>query len=368
MTFLGPMLPILSARWLLTDARSGSLIFAQFFSSMFGMFCSGVLVERRGYRFTFIAGLVLMGLGMALLTSGPWLLGIVSVCIFGFGHGVTTPAGNLRTAEINPGGSASALNLINAVWGLGAVSSPFLIAFAQRAHRISIFLYGTAAALLVLQMAFALVRFEPDKRVISTQSPSHGKIWTGRLLPLICALFFIYVGTETSFGGWIASYARRLESGQHSLWAMMPSFYWGALLAGRLLAPFALRFTRETTVATAGLVLSLLGGTAIVAAHGMELLIVGSVLAGLGLATIFPISVSLLPGWFGESVNRASGAVFASGNTGGAALPWVVGLVSTQMGSLRFGFMVPLIGTAAMLIFYLIEGNIVSRTRRTAVT
>ncbi len=365
MTFLGPMLPILSARWSLTDARSGSLIFAQFFSSMFGMFCSGILVERRGYRFTFIAGLVLMACGMALLTSGPWLLGIASVCVFGFGHGITTPAGNLRTAETNPRGSASALNLINAVWGLGAVSCPLLIEFAQRAHKISWFLYGTAAALLVLLIAFALIRFEPDKRTVPTASRSKGKIWEGRVLPLICALFFIYVGTETSFGGWIASYARRLESGPHSLWAMMPSFYWGALLAGRLLAPFALRLSRETTVARIGLILSLLGGSAIVAAHGMGLLIVGTVLAGLGLATIFPISVSLLPGWFGESANRASGAVFASGNTGGAVLPWVVGAVSTQTGSLRFGFTVPLLGAAAMLVFYLAGDGIVSRTQET---
>jgi len=366
MTFLGPMLPILSARWSLSDARSGSLIFAQFFSSMFGMFSSGILVERRGYRFTFIAGLVLMALGMALLTSGPWLLGIISVCIFGIGHGITTPAGNLRTAEINPRGSASALNFINAIWGLGAVSSPFLIAFAQKAHKISLFLYGTAAALLVLLIAFAFIRFEPDRRTVSVSSPSHDKLWAGRLLPVVCALFFIYVGTETSFGGWIASYARRLDSGQHSFWAMMPSFYWGALLAGRLLAPVALRFISAPTVAKNGLILALLGGSAIVAAHGMGLLIVGSVLAGLGLASIFPISVSLLPGWFGESANRASGAVFASGNTGGAVLPWLVGVVSTQAGSLRFGFTVPLLGAAAMLIFYVSEGSIASRTGETA--
>jgi FHS family glucose/mannose:H+ symporter-like MFS transporter len=368
MTFLGPMLPILSVRWSLTDARSGSLIFAQFFSSMFGMLSSVILVERRGYRFTFLAGLALMALGMALLTSGPWLLGIVSVCIFGIGHGITTPAGNLRTAEINPRGSAAALNFINAIWGLGAVSSPFLIAFAQKSHNISIFLYGTATALVVLLIAFALVKFEPDRRTVSGASPAHEKLFPGRLLPVICALFFIYVGTETSFGGWIASYARRLDSGPHSFWAMMPSFYWGALLAGRLLAPVALRFTPATVVAKTGLILSLLGGSAIVAAHGMGLLIVGSVLAGLGLASIFPISVSLLPGWFGESANRASGAVFASGNTGGAVLPWLVGVVSTQADSLRFGFTVPLFGAAAMLIFYLSEGSIASRTRANATT
>src|SRR5579863_6712822 len=141
MTFLGPMLPVLSARWSLTDEQAGYLLFAQFFSSMFGMLASGSLVHRIGYRLTLIIGLLLMASGMALLVSGPWLVGMIAVCVLGIGHGITTPAGNLRTAEVNPHSSASALNLINAVWGVGAVSSPFLVAITQRAHRTPLFLY-----------------------------------------------------------------------------------------------------------------------------------------------------------------------------------------------------------------------------------
>ena len=41
------------------------------------------------------------------------------------------------------------------------------------------------------------------------------------------------------------------------------------------------------------------------------------------------------PQWFGESERNATSAVFASGNTGGAVLPWVVGTLSTHTGSLR---------------------------------
>src|SRR5438309_7363212 len=159
MTFLGPMLPTLAARWSLSDASAGSLIFAQFFSSMFGMLLSGTLVQRLGYRVTLIGGLALMAGGMALLASGPWLVGITAVCTLGIGFGLTTPAGNLRTAEIDRRRSASALNVINAIWGIGAMSSPFFVAVALRAHRPSAFLYGTAAALLVLLIALALVRF-----------------------------------------------------------------------------------------------------------------------------------------------------------------------------------------------------------------
>jgi FHS family glucose/mannose:H+ symporter-like MFS transporter len=360
MTFLGPMLPILSVRWALTDARSGSLIFAQFFSSMFGMLLSGVLVERLGYRLTLILGLALMASGMALLAFGPWLLGLFAICVLGVGHGLTTPAGNLRTAEINPQGSAAALNVINAVWGIGAMSSPFLVALAQRVHSIPLFLYGTAAALTVLLLALASTRFVPDTHahVALSSGPASSSLWNNRILPVICVLFFVYVGTETSFGGWVATYARRMEPTQHSFWnqqlaTMTPSFFWGSLLVGRALAPLALKFARETTVAKAGLTLALLGGLALVSAHGMALVVAGSVLAGLGLASIFPISVSLLPGWFGDSARRASGPVFGSGNMGGATLPWVVGAVSTHYGSLRVALFVPLLGVAAMLAFYI---------------
>src|SRR6266496_2491980 len=356
MTFLGPMLPSLSARWSLNDTQSGLLIFAEFFSSMFGMLLSGISVQRLGYRKTLILGLALMSLGISLLAFGPWLSGIASICVFGVGYGMYTPAGNLRTAEINPARSASALSVINAVWGIGAISSPFLVDLALRAHQPKRFLFGTAASLLALLVALALSRFVPDAHVeMGGTGEARQSIWQIRLLPLICALFFVYVGTETCFGNWVAMYARRMALADHSFTTRMPAFFWGALLAGRALAPLALKFKRETGVARIGLTLALVGGIAIVSARGMGLIAVGSLLAGLGLASIYPISVSLLAGWFGNSSRRVSGAVFGSGNMGGALMPLMVGAVSTQTGSLRFGFFVPLIGVVFMLGFYLFE-------------
>jgi fucose permease len=364
MTFIGPMLPILSARWSLTDARSGSLIFFQFFSSMLGMLASGILVQRVGYRLTLIAGAALMALGMALLASGPWMLGIVAVCIMGIGYGLTTPAGNLRTAEINPKKSAAALNVINAVWGIGAMSSPFLVAVAQREHRPAYFLYGTAAALAVLLLALLLTRFVPDTHTQLDSSVEGKSFWKESILPVICLLFFIYVGTETSFGAWVATYARRVDSRAYTFATLTPSFYWGALLLGRAVAPLLLRFHSPIAIARGGLIIALTGGLALVDAHNIQLVIVGAVLAGLGMAAIFPISVSLLPGWFGASARQASGAVFASGNIGGAVVPWFMGEVSTHAAGLRAAFLVPLLGVSAMLAFYLANGALSDRLRK----
>jgi fucose permease len=349
MTFLGPMLPILAARWAMTDAVAGRLYLTQFISSMFGMLSSAPVVRRRGYRFTFIIGLVLMAAGMALLASGSFLQGIVAVAILGYGHGITTPAGNLRTADVSASRSASALNVINAVWGFGAMGCSLLLKVTG--NRSSWFLYGTAAALGLLTLAFLVVKFDPDSHSPGEVQDFGSHVWRSRVLPLICVLFFIYVGTENSFGGWVSTFAHRLGRGG-TFWPLTASFFYGGMLIGRSLAPLALKRLAEVTVAEIGLTLALLGGMALLIANGMTMIVLAAIFAGIGLASIFPISVSFFPRWFPGDSGRAIGAVFASGNLGGAIIPWLVGVVSTHSGSLRLALFVPLVCVVAMLVFY----------------
>jgi MFS transporter, FHS family, glucose/mannose:H+ symporter len=47
-TLLGPILPMLAARWRLDDAEAGSLFIAQFTGAMFGVALSGAMIERLG--------------------------------------------------------------------------------------------------------------------------------------------------------------------------------------------------------------------------------------------------------------------------------------------------------------------------------
>lgn len=357
MTFLGPMLPMLSARWALNDIQAGYLFTAQFAASIGGMLLSAVLVERYGYRITLLLSLIVMAVGVAALVHANWMFGLISVCIFGAGFGINTPAANLRIARTNPQKAASALNLLNSCWGIGAMACPLLVAAVQRSRHTSHFLYGTAAALVALAAYIASVRFTVDGKRLSSVEPSgvRRKIWNNRLLPVIAGLFFIYVGTESSVGGWVASYARRIDP--HALWAITPSFFWGALLVGRFTAPMALRHIHETRLATAGVFLAACGVLTLLAAKAIPLVMIGAAISGLGLASVYPISVSLLTHWFGDTASRISGAIFACGNFGGAVLPWVVGALSTQFGSLRVGFIVPLVGALCMLVFYSAQGN-----------
>lgn len=359
MTLLGPMLPVFERRWSVDDAQAGYLFVAQFVTSMFGMLCSGPLVKRMGYRRTMILGLLLMAAGVILLARGSWFLGLTAVSIFGVGFGATTPAVNLFIADANPEKRAGALNLVNASWGAGAMGCPLLVAAAQRAGNPSIFFYGLAASLLLLGALLVPVRFAADapREEQGDRSRARAGWWQGGMLPLIVLVFFVYVGTENSVGGWVAAYARRVSLGSAAFWAMTPSFFWGALLAGRVLAPLALRRIRETNVACMGLSLATIGVTILLLANNMTMIVVAACVTGLGLSSIFPINVSLLPYWFGEALPQLSGTIFSAGNLGGAALPWLVGELSSHFGSLRAGFFVPLASALFLLSFYVVQAS-----------
>jgi FHS family glucose/mannose:H+ symporter-like MFS transporter len=354
MALLGPMLPILSGRWSLNDTQAGYLFTVQFAASMGGMLLSGLLVRRQGYRVTLIQGLMLMGLGMAAMAQASWLLVLLSVCIFGAGFGITTPTANLFIARINPNNRAAQLNLLNSSWGVGAMSCPVLVAVAQRSGHTSHFLYGMAAALALLAAWLGLVDFARDTQPNHNGGPTPAADLTDRrFVAAVAGLFFIYVGTETCMGGWIAAYARRLDSGSRAFWAVTPSFFWGAMLLGRFFAPIALRHLREIRLAAWGVALASFGLLILLAAKTLAVVVVGATLTGFGLASIYPINVSLLTHWFGDAAARISGTVFAVGSVGGGILPWLVGVLSTRSGSLRLGFFIPWLGTLAMLGFYL---------------
>jgi fucose permease len=359
MTMLGPILPILSARWSLNDTQAGNLFLAQYVSSTGGMLSSGVMVRRYGYRVTLILGAVLMAMGVAILGGGGRLWGFAGICILGVGFGMTTPACNLFVSDAMPEKRASALNLLNSSWGVGAMSSPLIIAAVQRVHHMPAFFYGLAAALGALALALAGVRFMADESRRGLPSNARPLTpWNSRLVVLVGVIFFVYVGSETAVGGWVASYAQRIVPGSPALWAMMPAYFYGTLLIGRALAPVALRSVREVRVAAIGAAIGLIGILVLLTSTSVGMIIAGSAIAGLGFSTIYPIKVSLLPRWFGDRVTGIGGFMFAIGNLGGGVLPWLVGALSTQFSSLRAGFLVPLLGAAGLMAFYGAQGRI----------
>jgi len=352
---LGPMLPILSARWDLNYSQAGALFTAQYMVSTVAVALSGVLVSRWGFRFAIKTGLVLMSVGVGLLLAGPKMLGIFCIGAYGGGLGLAVPAANLLVAEVNPGRRSATLNLLNFCWSAGAVACPFLVAAAAKSHQITIFLGAVAGFALVVAVGIAVMPasiVEPSARDASRKA-GPGIRFMQNAVVMLGALFFLYVGVENGFGGWIASYAKSLGNLTPSQAVMSPSFFYAALMLGRWVAPLALRSIDEVRLVQGGLLVGCAGMGGLVLSHEWWGVILSVSVAGLGLACVYPITISLLSQEFGAGAARLGSVMFTLSNIGGGLLPWVVGLSSNHFDSLKAGLAVPLIGCAAMYGLYL---------------
>ena len=353
---VGPLLPTLSARWALNDTQAGALFTAQFLASTVGVVFSGIVVPRFGYRVVMVLGLTCMAMGVSTLMAGSWMFGLASVACLGAGFGLTIPTSNLLVAAANPQGKAAALNVLNFAWSVGAVACPFLVAGFEANGQTSTLLYGLGACIFLVAVLLAGVPLPDPGRVKPLAPQPVGSFPSLLMTPaalLLGTLFFVYVGTENAVGGWLASYAKRLLDRPAAGWATTPSYFYGALLAGRLVGPLPLRRISDLKMARIGVTTAGLGVAGLLAARSVVWVRVSACVIGLGLSAVYPITIALLSHKFGRAANRLGSVMFALAGFGGACVSWVVGFTSTRFSSLKLGLSVPLAGCAIMLVIYL---------------
>ena len=344
---LGPLLPTVAVRWSLNDTQAGYLFTAQFLGSLLGTVSSGPLVSRIQFRPTMVAGLAMMGAGAATLLTGGYVWGLASVFCYGMGTGLTVPTTNLLVARSSRDDSSSSLNLLNFFWSAGAVVCPFLLAAFQSRGHIRSFLFTVAAfvGLLIISLLMAPVDM-PDvgDRSASLQKETFHRALLSPITFVLGALFFVYVGTESAFGAWLASYAKRIITPQGTTWVTVPSYFYGALLMGRLAAPLTLRRLSGVTQARWGAMLAVAGAALLLISHSLAGAIISSLLIGLGLSSLYPIGIGMMSSSFGAAAPRIASVLFALSTLGGAVVPWLVGYASTESGSLRSALLIPFLG------------------------
>ena len=354
-TIVGPMLPVFIRRWGLDDGQAGLFSLVQFLAALVGTVISGAWMAWRGYRPSLVTGYAFIGYGLATLNASTHANALAATAAFGLGYGLITPGTNLYVAEAGGARGASLLNLLNFTWGVGAMACSPLIALALRRNRLPGLLIGYAifGAALVLALLFA--RFGPGKHETQAEGSNREALRVGRGITIALAiLFFVYVLMETSIGVWAAEYSRRIANGITNITTLAPMFFYAGLTAGRGLAPLALLSLSERPLVLGALGLTALGTTVLIFSPTLIVAIAGVFLAGLGCASIYPIYIHWLSKWYGAQARRIGGFLFALASLGGSAGPWLIGIVSKYSGSLRIGYLVPLL--SALLMICIVTG------------
>lgn len=322
-SLLGPTLPglaeqtrsSLSAISILFTARSlGSLAGSVGFGHIYD-----VIPGHRVMAFTI--------LGMAVLTALtplPSLLWVLSVILFltGMVQGVLNIGGNALLVWVHERNVGPFMNGLHFCFGVGTFLTPIVIAQLIVQQGGLLWTYLLMAAIILPSAAVMLLPSPPSPaNALSAQAEKNDPV----LIVLLALVFGCYTGASLAYGGWIFTYAIKMNLANEVQASYLTSLYWGALTIGRLAAiPIAVRFKPQTILRAdyLGALLSLLA--ILIWPASLAAVMVTSAGLGFALASIYPTTMTLT-GQMMKVSGKVTGLLSIGSSAGAMLIPWIIG-------------------------------------------
>lgn len=351
---LGPTLPGLAEQTRTTLGQISILFSARSFGYLIGSLQGGRWYDRvHGHRLMGLALFALVGtLVFIPLARAGWLLTLLLLAL-GFAEVLVDVGGNTLLVWLHGREVAPYMNGMHFCFGVGAFLSPVIIAWALARTGDLHWAYWTLA-LIIAPVPLLLQAFPRPAHHQEADASATGEApW--RLVALIALFFFLYVGGETSCGGWIFSYASALHLADDTHAAYLTSAFWGALTLGRLLAiPLAARL-RPRVILRGDLLLCLASvGLILIFPRALPAVWIGACGAGLAMASIFPTTLALAERRMPIS-GKITGRLFIGASLGGMIIPWVIGQLFEPLGptvlpAVLMGLILLQLGTLSLIL------------------
>ena len=328
---LGPSLPVLAENTGTLVGYLGVLFTIRSLGGLVGSTISGGLYDR--FAGHVVLGFTLIGLAVSISTI-PFLrsLWVVWIFVFFWGLGESFLDVGVNTQLIWTFGTRAApyLNGLHFFFGVGALLAPLL--YVQSLQQTGGFgpAYWLLAALMIPAMIGIFLLPSPSSPRESEKDQPIARF--NRAALVICAIFFLYVGAEVSYGGWIYTYTLERGLGDPATAGLLNSAFWGMLTVGRLLSiPAALlvRPSRLLTIAFAGCIVSL-----VILTFGPvtpAVIWIGTLGLGFSMAPIFPTMLALA-GRRMTLTGKVTSWFFIASNAGGMTVPWLTGILFATTG------------------------------------
>lgn len=313
----GPAFPLFQSRFGISASSVGLIASAHFLGTAFGPPLCGLLLNRFSVRRVVVFNLLVLAAGVAVVAVAPlWPLAVLGALVGGLGLGGVS--GALNAAYANLG--TQPVNLVNALFGVGSVTSPQIVAAFGGSAVSWPFLFVSAFAGLTLLAARLWGFPEVPPKTAATAGQASGKVG------FFALILVFYVSLEVGFGAWAGKHLEYLGAAHI---ATVISAYWGGLTVGRILTGlFGGRVAPEKLVLSCAVLATL---CALLATLGPLTLTTGAyVLAGLMLGPIFGTTLA----WMSQHISaRLVPYLLMSGSVGGILTPVLLGWSFASFGA-----------------------------------
>ncbi len=344
---------------------------------------SGYIIERIGYQWTMVAGLLTMGVGAALFVPAASVpsfpLFLTALIILAAGITALQVSANPYVALLGPARTASSrLTLTQAFNSFGTFIAPLfggilILATAPKtaaeiaamnpaalhAYRIEqassvklpyIMIVVALVLLAIVIGKFSLPHIPEAEGGHAVEAGAHDSIWKHRNLVMGALGIFSYVGAEVAIGSFLVNYMHEAEIGNLNLEtaAKFLMVYWGGAMVGRfvgsaVLQKLSARMVLGFNAAICALLVCLSMLTTGYFAMG-SMLVIGF-FNSIMFPTIFTLGIEGMGPLTGEGSGLLNTAI-----VGGAIIPLVQGFIADRVG-IHHAFVLPVICYLYILLF-----------------
>lgn len=361
------LVPFFKNGFTLSYAQSSLVQFYFFLTYGLMSVPAGRIVERTGFKKGMVMGFFVAAIGALLFYPASiwhqYYLFLAALFIVAMGIVLLQVAANPYITVLGPARTASSrLTLIQGVGSIGTTVAPLFGAYfilsglqdSQASSEAVRFPYlGIAGLLIVIAIVVSRLSLPAIRVSTGTDSFKNDKtIFSFRNLNFGTVAIFMYVGAEVAIGTFLTNYLSEILNISITHANNYVAFYWGSMLAGRLLGAWILRSVKASLVLSIAAVLAVvliaisINTTAQVAAWTM-------IAVGFCNSVMFAIIFSLSVNGLKNYTTQASG-LLSTAIVGGAVVPFAQGLIKDNF-SWGLAFMVPL-ACYVYILFYGMNG------------
>lgn len=285
------LVPYARANTGVNDATLGSLLLCLGIGALLTMPITGALTSRFGCRKVIIAALILIILVLPLLAviTQPILLGL-ALLLFGIGVGVTDCAMNIQAILVEKASAVPLMSGFHGLYSVGGIAGAGLMTLLLALGiNVVVALFVIIACVVVLAVLSypGLLTYANPKEGPAFAVP-HGIVL---LLGIVCFSVFLTEGTVLD---WSAVYLTQVRAMPETLGGLGYTCFAVAMTLARLTGDKVVKHFGRLKVVVVGAVVAALGLAMVTFIPAWHLSLIGYALIGAGCANIVPVMFSVV--------------------------------------------------------------------------
>ncbi len=347
---LGPLMPFLRESLQMSYTMGGVLVTGVALGMILAGLISDRLARRFGRRTMFWAGgigYVIGSCGLALSPTFP--IAFAAVLFNSIASAFAIATVNASLADRHGSQRTRAITEANVAASLSSSVSPLLIGLFQRSGLgWQWALFATILIMLAMAAAFWTTPVPDGRGPVSAPASVDGPLptafWAFMLLAILVVAF------EWCFIVWGADYLAAVVGLEPATASATMGVFLGAMVLGRLLGSQLARWWPARTLVAAAMAVALVGFPLFWAAPNAVVAITGLFIAGLGVANLFPLSMSLAVGQARDRANTATARVSLGVGVAIFAAPLGLGALADRFSLQSAYAIVPVLGALTVLL------------------